>query len=125
MPGPFDYSPRFGSTYAPVSKITISWQGKNRTVDALIDSGASITCIPEHIVLALSLRKIREIPVSGATTGQKIPRPYYVVDLRFLGFSFPANPVLSMPKRYALIGRDILNQYTTTLDGPALQFSIT
>lgn len=125
MLGPFDYSSGYGSTFAPVTRITISWRGKSRTLPALLDSGASRTCIPQSVALALSLKKRGEVPVGGATAPEDKLLPRYVVDLTFFGQSFTASPVLGISKAYALVGRDILNEYTTCLDGPALQLSLT
>ena len=125
MPGPFDYSPGYGATYAPVSRLTISWGGKSRTVYAVIDSGASRTCIPAGAVKFLSLVQKGDVLTSGATIKERKRLPRYIVDLRFLGHDFPANAVLGVERPHALIGRDILNEYVTTLDGPSLQFTIT
>jgi len=50
------------------------------------------------------------------------------VNLTFLGFVFPNHLVFAPPppgdKAYALIGRDILNQYRSLLDGPASQLTV-
>ena len=124
MPGPFPYQRGFGSTPAPICDITVSWEGRTLTVPALIDSGASGTVIPDSLVTPLSLRKIREIPVTGVE-GRRELRSMYVVDIGFLGFQFPSHPVIGIPRRtFALIGRDILNRHTATLRGRTLEFSV-
>jgi hypothetical protein len=124
MPGPFPYLAGFGSTQAPACRLTIRWGGRNEEIQALIDSGASKTGIPESIVQILNLRKISENSVGGAVTKQRYICSVYVTDLEFLGLSFQSLPVYGLPHEYALIGRDILNRYITTLHGPELQFSL-
>jgi predicted aspartyl protease len=124
MPGPLPYQPGFGIRPAPACDVTISWQGSDTVVPALIDSGADSTTIPEAVVHTLALRKRGEIPVSGAIGGHRTCG-VYVVDLNFLGWVFRAHPVVALPNRdFALIGRDILNFYTATLAGPPLEFSV-
>lgn len=124
MPGPFPYRQGFGNTPAPACDVTISWQGNNVVVPALIDSGAAGTTIPGALVTTLALRKVSEMLVSGATSAAQL-YGVYVVDLNFLGLVFNKYPVVALPHRdYVLIGRDILNLYTTTLAGPPQEFSI-
>lgn len=124
MPGPFPYRSGFGSTPAPAGDITISWHGQADRLQALIDSGASGTVIPDSLVSKLSLRKIDEIRASGFDGKVEI-RGVYVADIDFLGLRFNRHPVVAGPNRtYALIGRDILNRYTTTLYGPRREFAI-
>ncbi len=126
MPGPFPYLSGYGSTPAPVCKVTLSWNGKSVTVPALIDSGASATLIPPSVIANLSLKKIGERKMSGVFGGPLLG-PIYRVNLDFLGFIFRAYPV-AVPTRdrdYALIGRDVLNLYVTTFNGPRTEFSIT
>ena len=124
MPGPFPYRDGFGSTQAPACDITISWQGKSKILPALIDSGASGTLIPDSLAAELSLRKIREKRVSGWDKRVE-SRSEYVANINFLGFMFPNQPVVGAARDYVLIGRDILNRYTTTLNGRQLEFSVT
>lgn len=119
----FPYKLGYGSTPAPVEDVTFGWQGRTETVGALIDSGASATTIPESLVPKLGLRKIGELNASGYD-GQTEKRSIYSADIAFLGFTFNKHPVVAVPRPYALIGRDILNRYKTTLDGPVLQFAV-
>ena len=138
MPGPFPYqlgaivrsSQRqifFGTRPAPVCDVRISFLGSFEIVPALIDSGASRTCIPDQLALRLSLRKLNDkVNVSGAVGPGEI-RPLYKADLNFLTLDFPNHVVVSLPgaeREHILIGRDILNRYITILDGPQRQFSI-
>ncbi|MCH8041214.1 MAG: retroviral-like aspartic protease family protein [Nitrospinae bacterium] len=124
MPGPFPYLPGFGPTQAPACRLRVTWNGRSEEIDALIDSGASNTTIPEVIAKILNLRKVGEELVGGAVTSQREMRNLYVTNLDFLGLNFPSHPVFGLPKDYALIGRDILNLYITTLHGPNQQYSL-
>ena len=124
MPGPFPYLPGFGSTQAPAFRLTVTWNGRSEEIDALIDPGASRTVIPEDIAQILNLRKVGEREVGGAVTSQREMRNLYVTNLDFLGLNFPSHPVYGLPGHYALIGRDILNLYVTTLHGPNQQYSL-
>lgn len=124
MPGPFPYLPGFGPTQAPACRLTVTWNGRSEEIDALIDSGASRTVIPEATAQILNLRIIGEGKVGGAVTSQREMRTLYVTNLDFLGLNFPSHPVFGLPGPYALIGRDILNLYITTLHGPNNQYSL-
>lgn len=124
MAGPFAYRSGFGPTPAPVEDVTIGWRGRVEPLQALIDSGASGTLIPDSLVAKLALRKIGEVKASGYDASKVEPRDLYAADIVFLGFRFDRHPVVAVPRTYVLIGRDLLNRYKTTLDGPRLEFVV-
>ena len=133
MPGPWEY---FGEITDPTSQdvipfkplapaflATVSYNRNLIEVPALIDSGASISVIPHSIATFLSLRQTGWARVTSAN-GQRNRRPIYEGDLSFLDFSFRHHPMMSyVNRKYILIGRDIINLFKLTLDGPQLQFS--
>jgi|SRR5712691_5247499 len=121
MPSP--YRNGFGPTPAPACDVIVRIQGGHTTIQGVIDSGASRTAIPTSVVAQLHIRRQGDIRTSGAYGGSQL-RGLYVVDLELLGREFPSHPVGEVDRPYALIGRDILNRYVTTLDGPALQFDM-
>jgi hypothetical protein len=124
MAGPFPYLPWNNGPAAPACNVTVSWNGRKATVLALIDSGAGGTTIPAGIAKRLELAIRGKKEVSGATGAGKMVNEH-IVDLNLLGFPFPNHVVWGLPDRsYALIGRDILNRYKATLDGPASEYSI-
>lgn len=134
MPGPWEYVGELTNPTsqeiipfqppAPAFLATISYNRSMTTIPALIDTGASITIIPHYVATLLSLRQTGWANLTSAN-GQKDKRPVYKADLSFLGFSFRHYPMVSFEARkHILIGRDIINQYKTSLDGPNLQFSI-
>jgi hypothetical protein len=48
----------------------------------------------------------------------------YLVDMFVAGKAFTDIEVITSPLSYALLGRDILNQLTITLNGPQLSFTM-
>jgi predicted aspartyl protease len=111
-PGPFFYA-------------TVSYRGNQTSLPALIDTGADLTVIPHSVALLLALQKFSERHIGTAMAGQGEVRPIFKADLAFLDFSFVNHPMISLERnRYMLIGRDILNLYRATFDGPNLQFNI-
>lgn len=124
MLGPFPYLSGFGRTQAPACQLKIEWGGRVHHIRALIDSGASASCIPDQTAQALGLRLIGEGNVGGAVSESSQKRRYYIANLEFFNLTFPNHPIVGLPNTYAIIGRDILNLFVTTLNGPALQFSI-
>jgi len=135
MPGPFQYQSTatvhpsglqidFGWP-APICQATLSYRGNHEIFPALFDTGASRTAIPHRITLAFNLRiASKNVDVSSAF-GEEKKCWLCLVDLSFDALNFANHPVLSIPgKEHILIGRDILNRYIATFEGPAHQFSI-
>jgi hypothetical protein len=95
-------------------------------ISATIDSGAVATCIPEECVRDLG-NLVRMPPVNIKTSYGSLSAEVYIIGLRFPEFeaSFPDLRVISIPNiRYAIIGRDILNQYKVVMDGPSSIFRL-
>src|SRR5260370_11695883 len=79
----------------PGCGIVVSWGNKSKPCAAVIDTGASHTCIPARFANELHLRQIEDaaIIVSGPQrSGEK--RNIYVANLAFLGFDFRSHPVV-------------------------------
>jgi predicted aspartyl protease len=109
----------------PSFYATVSYRGNLTILPALIDTGADLTVIPHSVALLLALQKISERRTGTAKAGQEEIRPVFKADLAFLDFSFTDHPMVSLERdRYMLIGRDIMNRYRATFDGPNLQFNI-
>ena len=126
MPGPFPYRSGFGfgRSPAPVCDVVISWGGQSKPLEALIDSGASGTVIPDSLAIELNLRKIGEERARGYSEQVQVHNRY-VADINFYGLMLRRYPVVGVPNRTTgIIGRDILNRYVTTLHGPRLEFSL-
>jgi hypothetical protein len=92
---------------------------KTRRIDALLDTGAECTCVPaadiERLGACLDYNYIDCIGPVGQ--GQMTA---YTVHLRigYLGDDFEDIEVIATSRPYALIGRDILNQFRLVFDGP-------
>ena len=114
--------PPWGSISGPVVDLSISSGSSTRTIEAIIDSGADMTCIPNVVANDLNLQQISVKPATGFT-GTVASVPVYRVDLSFEGMSFPNWAVLGYGNM-VLIGRDILNRLITHLDGPAQDFTL-
>lgn len=110
---------------APVLPILISSplsEFSPRSCQALIDSGADITIIPEETIQALSLWEIDRQPVGGVTC-EPVEKLVYLARIEVQGMYFVC-PIMGWPQPYALLGRDILNQWLVHLDGPSQRFEI-
>lgn len=121
----YPYSHKFDPP-APIIKITlISPASENRTFShqAQIDSGADMTTIPQAVIDGLDLMPARDIIAIGYDNTISIRLTYYV-NIRIEEFKFFPIEILSSPGKDFLIGRDILNQWTITLDGKNQIFKI-
>jgi len=90
----------------------------------LIDSGADQSTIPKITAQALGLQKISEVVVEDANGGSR-EQDVFVVDLEIHGRSVAALPVAATDFPVILIGRDVLNDLLTELNGPGLTFTLT
>ena len=99
------------SISAPLSKVSTSSA-------ALVDSGADMTVIPERIIAQLKLRRVDSLLASGFGKGV-IEASVYSAILSIEGILGPKIcRILGWNDDYALIGRDLLNQLITVLNGP-------
>lgn len=113
-----------GETYpAPYVTARLGWRGQFRDLPGLIDSGADQSTIPRITAQALGLQKISEVYVEDANGGSQ-ERDVFVVDLQFHGLAIAALPVAATDFPVILIGRDVLKDVVTELNGPAQTFSI-
>jgi predicted aspartyl protease len=98
--------------------------GTGGPVAALVDSGADKTVIPRAIVEELALPQAGAIEVAGLNQIISI-MPLYIVNIA-IGNLPPvvADVIGSAGEQYVLLGRDVLNRYRVTLDGPDLLCTI-
>lgn len=85
LSGRFDPSigPLINIGIIPAGLFTPSYSGQITTFPALIDTGASVTCISQNVVEAAGLQPIGMRPMVSAT--HSVPVNVYLVDL-FLPF---------------------------------------
>ena len=114
----------YDSTYDPAMPI-IEIQIRQRaeqsplTLKAIVDSGADATMIPLEYLRQLQARKVRTKWMRAITGGR------YEVDLYTIAVQIGDRPlgyidvVGSGWQDEVIAGRDLLNQYTVTLNAPA------
>jgi hypothetical protein len=92
---------------------------------AQIDPAADLTIVPSRLVEELDLLPVGEVPILGVG-GRWEKLPSFLVHIEVRGTP-PARlvKVLACPgEPYILLGRDILNHFRITLDGPSLLLDI-
>ncbi|GBF80319.1 hypothetical protein [Aphanothece sacrum] len=103
-------------------------------VPAVVDSGATITCIPESIIAKLGCRAVavQIIRTTGFSSSMS-ERMLYVIRAKItdttidssLAFGYHEIRVFAIQQlKYALIGRDILNQFKVVLNAPQHNWSL-
>jgi predicted aspartyl protease len=118
----FPYDRQRYSPPAPIMPIDINAPGRTRsgcTVTALIDSGADATLLSINVLEEIGAR-----PVGHATLVGISDKPYlaevYIVNILVGSRTLYAVRVLAMPTGSdSIVGRDVLNHLTITLNGPA------
>jgi len=122
------YRSRIGSVQflppAPVVDLRVSQGSLVETVEALIDSGADSTCVPERLAEALELQPISILLVGGAGVPAENRIVYRTERLELEHIAINNFAVIAMPIEYAIIGRDFMNRYRIRLDGPVLRLTI-
>lgn len=89
----------------------------------LLDSGADITAVPAAVADRLGLVKFSDVLLAGYA-GPAVLADSYVVNLTLHEFGIAAVEVVLTNESYVILGRDILNQFHITLDGPHLRLEI-
>lgn len=119
---------------APVVSIQLSSSIDLKiNASAILDTGSSLTLIPEYILNEIK-SQIIGADVIMDVTGKMTLVPLYDTKITFVDFpklNLPPVPVAGIisgltvgDSKCAIAGRDILNQFKLTLDGPNLQFDL-
>jgi gag-polyprotein putative aspartyl protease len=112
---------------APVIDLTAFVPGDNSlasTAKAIVDTGASVTCVPVSVIDDLgrgNLVSLNPVGVKGALNNRRSTsyRETYIIDIMLGNCYFEKIKVVVLHGMdYALIGRDILNNYKITFDAP-------
>jgi predicted aspartyl protease len=110
----------------PMVDVTIQPIGRaepRTTLPGKLDTGADITVIPPSLVNDLQL--IPEMPiVMTSYDGIETRRVAYFVDLEIAGRKLESIEVVAAPRNNILLGRDILNHFSITLNGKDLTFEM-
>ncbi len=88
---------------------------------ALVDSGADITVVPLQLAVDLELPAVGSMTVYGFG-GEALPAVIYAATLQIGGAEEIAE-VLAVGDE-GLVGRDLLNRWRVTLDGPRLRLTL-
>jgi predicted aspartyl protease len=98
--------------------------GGSLPIPALVDSGADRTVIPTPLIEELALPQSGAAEVAGFNQ-VATSLPVYVVQIG-IGDLQPhvADVLAASGEQYVLLGRDVLNEYRVTLDGPGLLCTI-
>jgi len=103
--------------------VGVAYSTETLEVQALIDTGSELTFISQSILSQLSVALGDHVTVGSATGISRFPsglarlsiNGLTPIDMEVVGFDF---------EEYAILGRDFLNQFKITLDGPNKLFSI-
>jgi predicted aspartyl protease len=111
----------------PFVHVALSVPGESPQLTAHaahLDTGAYKTVIPQGSVDQLGLLRVRECQVEGLD-GVVVVLPTYLVEIAIKDLSPVVAEVLASPgEQYVLLGRDMLNRFKITLDGPNLELFI-
>lgn len=119
-----NYRDPFGDDlFGPYLDLTVRWNGRDRPLLALVDTGADYVQIPHTAAEELELQQIDTID-SQSAHGDWRESPLFVGDISFLGMTFEAVEMISDEYPIALIGRNVLAELVATLNGPARSFDL-
>ena len=93
-------------------------------VNAMIDTGASISAIPQYFISKLDLSPSRKVQVSGFIGEKEYVYKYFVKVFLTSKMKYEIE-VITSKRDYFIIGRDILNRMKLIADGPKREFSLT
>ena len=96
----------------------------NSNVDAIVDTGAVMTCIPESTITQLGSSLVySEVALRDANNNIQKKRTYFI-NITIADHNYENLEVVAIRKAYALIGRDILNQHKVVLNAPVEQWGL-
>jgi hypothetical protein len=85
-------------------------------VVAILDTGATITLLPEPVIVSVGRLESGERIQVRVENGMTRNTSSYIVNLAVGDFSFENIDVISTNRAYAIVGRDILNRHKFVLD---------
>lgn len=92
-------------------------------VPALVDTGADLSVLPDRLVTDLGLLRVDEQVVEGFDGGPRVLSVYLVI-LQVRDLPPVEVRVVRGDVTNAILGRDVLNRYKVTLDGPGQVMTI-
>lgn len=97
---------------------------ETRHIEGKIDTGADICALPDSVIADLDLPPVRTVRAAGFG-GVLQEALLFHVDLEVAGQRNKHVEALSTRRPYAIIGRNILRQFTIRLDGPKSTVTVT
>lgn len=114
----FNYGLAQGSSsLAPEAELQISnpdIPDCQEAILAVVDTGSCTTCIPENILESLDSLAYKLVKVRGMNQAKYLKM--YTVTLKLGSETFHDIEIIASSKRYALIGRDIINSKRVALN---------
>ena len=98
--------------------------GRSTIVKGKIDTGSDYTVIPESAAQELGLKRTGGKIIIRTANEQTIECNRYFVSVQIGHIKFERLRVITMPKDYALIGRDLINLWKLELDGKSKIYTI-
>lgn len=96
---------------------------RQRSLDGIIDTGADLTLIPTALVEQIGVRSHTRMFVSGLD-GLHLEHPVFIVNLEFAEAKLERRSVCAWNGAFAILGRDVLDEFTFVYDGKTRQFEI-
>ncbi len=118
----YDLSARPPAAYLPV-RVTNPDTGASVGLPAKLDSGASMSVLPQTAVTDLALEPTGDVLASGYDRRVAL-LPTYNVTFAVEDYAIQDVEVAASPRRDVLLGRDVLNYFILTLDGKNLTFDL-
>ncbi len=114
----FRYNPSFQPP-APMLRVGISApQGQGVIqLQALIDTGSDISILPESVIEGLGIIRAGTVELEGYD-GETTEATAFIVRVSLLTGRQWSVAVVAWSQSHGLIGRNLLNHWRLTLDGP-------
>ncbi len=106
-----------------VSYPSLAGWGQIERREALVDSGSDNTTLPKDMCDTLGLRRVDDLPVEDGRSTSRQDRYAALIALAEGQFRYCA--ILRWDRPYALLGRDMLNNWKLVLDGPRQTLEVT
>jgi hypothetical protein len=109
---------------APLAEITLLSPRSSQKVTGVtvqLDSGTDITCLPKIAIEQLNIINYGSIRAKGIV-GRSAIHKTLRINLSFAGQLFKNVEVIPIEDQVGFLGRDVLNDFVLTLDGPQLQW---
>ena len=111
---------------APVLPVTVRVPGgsiKQVTTEALVDTGADITCLPRALIKALLAERASSYDVFGINGVPIGPADSYFLEFEIASTKFMLEVIAVGDE--PILGRNLINEFTLNLHGPAQELVIT